>query len=137
MPLAADDLFAQVRELIRENGHRSGPVKLVFGAGAFDFFVAFIMKPHLPGPEEYVTGVRTVLMHEMRSNPNLKMWNRGLRDRSVELLERTRAYEAILVDADGLVTEASRSNVFFILGGEVVTTDDSGILPGITRKKVL
>ncbi len=137
MPLQAGELSARVKELVRLNGHTSGPVKLIFGAGAFDFFVAYIMKPHLPGPGEYVAGVRTVLMHEVRHNPNVKMWNRDLRDRSVELLRRTGAYEAILVDEAGLVTEASRSNVFFIRGGEVCTTDDTHILPGITRKKIL
>jgi branched-chain amino acid aminotransferase len=137
MPLPEKALADHVHELIHANNHTSGPVKLVFGAGAFDFFVAFIMKPHLPRPEEYRTGVRTVLMHEMRSNPNLKMWNRDLRDRSVKLLRKSGAYEAILVDEEGYITEASRSNVFFIRGQEVITTDDTHILPGITRKKVL
>jgi branched-chain amino acid aminotransferase len=137
MPLPEEEVALIVGNLIRVNGHVSGPVKLVFGAGDLHFFMAFLMRAHLPGPEEYTTGVKTVFMRETRANPNIKMWNIGLRDRSVKLLEKSEAYEAILVNPLGQVTEASRSNVFFIRGGDVYTTADEMILPGITRKKVL
>jgi branched-chain amino acid aminotransferase len=137
MPLPEEEVALIVRNLIRVNGYVSGPVKLVFGAGDVHFSMAFLMRAHLPGPEEYITGVKTVFMYETRSNPNIKMWNMDLRDRSVDLLEKSGAYEAILVNPGGEVTEASRSNVFFIRGGEVYTTGDEMILPGITRKKVL
>lgn len=137
LPLSPDEIYNEVNKLIGATHHRSGPVKLVFGTGRIPFYVVFLMSPHLPSPEEYLTGVKTVLMHEMRPNPNLKMWNKGLRERSIELLRRTGAYEALLVNSHGLITEASRSNVFFIKGNEVYTTDEKLILPGITRRKVL
>ena len=137
LPVQVDTIAAAVAELVRANDHLSGPVKLVFGAGDTQFFIAFLMRPRLPRPDEYILGVKTVFMRETRDNPNLKLWNRGLRDRSEELLAKSGAYEAILVNASGYITEASRSNVFFILGEEVFTTADEHILPGITRKKVL
>ena len=137
MPLGPKEIYGEVKRLIEATQYRSGPVKLVFGTGNASFYMAFLMKAHIPTPEEYITGVKTVLMREMRPNPNLKMWNKGLRDRSVELLNRTNAYEALLVNTRGLITEASRSNVFFIKGDEVFTTDEKLILPGITRGKVL
>ena len=137
LPLSIDQIAAGIHMLVKVNAHKSGPVKLIFAAGDLQFSIFFIMKPHLPRAEEYVTGVKTVFMHETRSNPNLKMWNRGLRDRSVDLLSKTSAYEAVLVNEEGLITEASRSNVFFIHGHDVFTSGDDLVLPGITRKKVL
>jgi para-aminobenzoate synthetase/4-amino-4-deoxychorismate lyase len=44
----------------------------------------------------------------------------------------------LLVDADGSALEASRANVFVVVGGAVVTPPADGrILPGITRGRVL
>lgn len=137
LPFPAGEIAEAVRQLSLVNNHTSGPVKLVFGAGENSFFYAFLMKPHLPAPREYKSGVRTVFMTEIRKTPNLKMWNVGLRNRSVELMKMTGAYEVILINSEGRITEASRSNVFFINGGEVYTAGDELVLPGITRKKVI
>jgi branched-subunit amino acid aminotransferase/4-amino-4-deoxychorismate lyase len=49
-----------------------------------------------------------------------------------------RADEAILASADGEVFEGATSNVFAVIGGEVVTPPlAAGILPGVTRATVL
>jgi branched-chain amino acid aminotransferase len=76
-------------------------------------------------------------MKEIRENPNVKSWNQGLRERSIGILQETGAYEAILVDQEGNITEASRSNVFFLHEKSVFTSPVKHVLPGITRKKVL
>lgn len=48
------------------------------------------------------------------------------------------AIEAILFRPGGLVTEGSRSNLFAVIGGKVLTHPQTNlILPGITRKIVL
>lgn len=48
------------------------------------------------------------------------------------------ADEAILLNDIGLVAEASISNIFLVRGGTLFTPgEDSGILPGITRRTVL
>lgn len=48
------------------------------------------------------------------------------------------AAEALIVDHDEHVIEGSTSNVFFVRHGNVITPPEAaGILPGITRKKVL
>ena len=49
-----------------------------------------------------------------------------------------RADEALLVSREGYVLEGAVSNVFALLGGEVLTPPlAAGILPGITRARVL
>ena len=46
--------------------------------------------------------------------------------------------DAILLNQDGTVAEATGENVFFVKGKELVTNDaTSSILPGITRDTVL
>ena len=69
LPLTLDQIAADIAKLVRVNAHRSGPVKLIFAAGDPQFYLFFIMKPHLPRAEEYITGVKTVFTRETRSNP--------------------------------------------------------------------
>ena len=127
----------EIYSLIKINRATHGPVKLVFGTGEKQFFHAWLMKPNLPEPEEYITGVKTIMMHTERFNPNIKVWNEELRNKSIDLLRRQHAYEAILVNKEGFITEASRSDVFFVSGGKLFTTPSDMVLPGITRKKVV
>jgi len=53
-------------------------------------------------------------------------------------LDAPDADEALLVDADGALTEGAASNVFLVSGGALRTPSlDAPVLPGITRKVVL
>jgi len=110
---------------------------LIFSCNQLETFIAHLMKPHLPKPEEYRKGVKTIFRHVERSNPNAKVWNQKLREDTIQLLEENGAYEAILVNKQGYITEGSRSNIFFIKGDTVITTTEELVLQGITRKKVL
>src|SRR5262249_9215880 len=53
---------------------------------------------------------------------------------SLESANRAGAYEALLFDSDGLVTEATHSSVLWVRNGKVEgTPNDTTILPGTTR----
>jgi branched-chain amino acid aminotransferase len=134
---SVDKIKHSIATLIQLHPGKNGPLKMIFGLKKPGYFLAFFMKPHLPKKEEYIIGVQTVLLNEERFNPNAKVWNQDLRNKSVFLMGKTGAYEAILVNSKGQITEASRSNVFFIKAGKIYTTPVSMVLPGITRKKVL
>lgn len=135
--IGRQELLFEIIRLITLNEHISGPVKLIFGTGDLSFSMLYIMKPHLPAPEEYITGVKTILLKATRHNPSAKIWNSALRSESIAAMQASGAYEAILVDESGHITEASRSNVFFIQNNLLVTSPASTVLAGITRKKVL
>ena len=45
--------------------------------------------------------------------------------------------EAIMLDVDGYVSEASGENIFMVRGGKVKTTPLTSILPGITRDSIV
>jgi branched-chain amino acid aminotransferase len=52
-------------------------------------------------------------------------------------LEENDAYEALLVNNRGEITEGSRSNLFFVVHGKIYTAPAEDVLIGITRKYIL
>ncbi|MCD4731550.1 MAG: aminotransferase class IV [Bacteroidales bacterium] len=130
-------LISTISKLFEINGYTNGPVKLLFRYDEPTYFVAYLMKPYVPTLEEYNTGVHTMLLHKERVNPNAKVWNQQMRDHTIMELKKAKAFEGILVNEEGFITEGSRSNIFFVKEGIVYTAPDDLILPGVTRKKVL
>ena len=62
---------------------------------------------------------------------------RAFAQKAKDFIKNSNAFEAILVNKDGNITEGSRSNIFFVKSDVVFTPPENIILPGITRKKVL
>lgn len=85
----------------------------------------------------YETGVDTITRVLERKDPGAKRSNPALREAVDRIRAREGIYEVLLVDRHGHVTEGSRSNVFFVQGERLATPPDKGVLPGITRMKVL
>ena len=127
-------IFEDIIQIIRTNKGLGGPIKLMLSK---DISVLHYMKPYLPDPIEYITGVNTITIHQERINPNAKIWNPAFRLKIIEALQKAGAYEAILVNTNDEITEGSRSNLFFVKGNELFTSPISAVLPGITRMKVL
>jgi len=109
-----DLLNRTIKKLLEINNCSSAPVKFLFQYQKPEIFIAYLMKPHLPLDEEYDTGVITIFLHQERINPNAKVWNQKTRESTILKLQKADAYEGILVDEEGYVTEGSRSNIFFI-----------------------
>lgn len=51
--------------------------------------------------------------------------------------EAAGGFQALLLDDDGRLGEASMANVFVVLGREIVTAPVAGLLPGVTREAVM
>ncbi|MBN2175674.1 MAG: aminotransferase class IV family protein [Bacteroidales bacterium] len=132
--LDVDTMYGYICKLIKTNHHASGPVKIFLDN---EHVLVYLMKPYLPKPIEYVTGVETTLMQEERFNPTAKIWNPELREKTVKLLNEKSVYEIILVNKDGFITEGSRSNVFLIRDNMLCSAPRNTVLPGITREKVI
>lgn len=90
-----------------------------------------------PTKENYLRGVSCSLLFEERESPEIKAYQSELREKANEQISALDIYESILVNKDGLMTEGSRSNLFFIKGNEIFTAPDQLVLAGITRLKVL
>ncbi len=133
-----DRIPGQLAILIKQNQIRSGAVKLLFFYFQDEFQIVFYqMQPYSPTEEEYITGVRTISLPLERLNPNAKIWNEDFRKKTNSEIKKANAFEAVLVDRDGFVTEGSRSNIFFVKDNILFTPPLENVLPGITRKNVL
>lgn len=93
--------------------------------------------PHsYPESEEYLNGVITDLFWAERASPNAKVIQQDIRERANHQIKENGLYEVLLVDRDGLITEGSRSNVFFVKGNRFFTAPAYQVLVGVTRQKV-
>ena len=133
------DFEKSIRQLVEANRVSVGNVKLLvqwINEPKGDLFACFI--PHkYPTGEEEENGVRLSLLEAQRENPNAKTENQTVREKADRRIEETAAYEVLLVDRSGYVTEGSRSNFFIIENDEVITPPLRSVLPGITRGKVM
>lgn len=91
-----------------------------------------------PTEEMYRDGVPLILYRAERTDPGVKLLDNSLRLSVNEVMRKKKAYEALLVNREGYITEGSRSNLFFVNSEETVyTAPDSMVLQGITRKYII
>ncbi|MEZ4998954.1 MAG: aminotransferase class IV [Bacteroidales bacterium] len=138
----AEDIAEEVRQgliaLVASDHHDEINVRVTVTFTAREYSVHICYVPSFYPTEKMVSeGVPLIIYHAERLDPGVKMLNSRLRNTVNEELSRRNAYEAILVNREGFITEGSRSNVFFITKeGAVHTAPDSMVLSGITRRYV-
>ena len=124
--------------LTRSDKMREVNLKIVFNynKGASNYLVYFI-EPIYPTNSQYKKGVKGILFFAERKDPESKVIDSKLRSSISHKLMHDGGYEAVLVGADNLITEGSRTNIFFLKGETLVTAPDNVVLNGITRKQIL
>lgn len=127
-----------IRTLCKVNNQLIGNVKFVLSVDMLESRWSFSFIPHsYPTEAEYRQGVAIGLLNAERDNPNAKIIQQTVRDKANQMMEEQKFYEVLLVDRNGLITEGSRSNVFFVKGDQFFTAPTTMVLAGITRMKVL
>lgn len=127
-----------LRKLIVLNRLVSGNIKLVYHIHEdISSFYAFFIPHHYPTLAMYKAGVDTDLLMAARPDPNTKMIRQTLSNASLQLCQSHQLYEVLLVNDENIITEGSRSNVFFIKDDAIYTAPEAIILKGITRQKIL
>jgi len=131
-------LRKDIISLTRSDKKLEANLKIVFNYnnGSTNYLIYFI-EPIYPSEDQYKRGVKGILYFAERKDPESKVINHKLRSSIYHKLILEGGYEAILVNENSLVTEGSRSNIFFLKGGTLVTSPDNVILNGITRKHIL
>lgn len=84
--------------------------------------------------------VATVTLQRNLSSPLVRIKSANYLDNILAKSEAKAqgAQEALILNTDGFVAEGSMSNLFFVTAGKLVTPDEnSGILPGVTRKCII
>lgn len=131
-------LRSAIVSLIRSERKREANLKIVFNYNnGVKNFLVYIIEPVYPTAEQYRNGVKGILFNAERLNPESKVINHKLRSSIYHTLILEGAYEALLVNEKNMITEGSRSNIFFLKGETLVTAPDNIVLNGITRKHIL
>jgi len=128
----------EIRILVEKNRKDHINVKLILHREKeTELFLTYFIHSEYPGPDVYAKGIRTVLYGGEREMPNIKTLKDSFRNRVQGIREKTGAYEALLVDQNGYVTEGSRSNIFFLKKEEIFTPPAGTVLLGVTRQQVV
>jgi branched-subunit amino acid aminotransferase/4-amino-4-deoxychorismate lyase len=140
LPYSVADMVSWAKLLIREAELDACRLRVVvLGATQADEEVLVAMVPQpLPriSAEEYEQGAQAVTFAGSRSLPRCKSLNTLVNYLSLRQAERSGAREAILCDS-GEMTEGSRSNIFAVHKGRVITPPSDRVLDGITRDIVI
>ncbi len=100
-------------------------------------YIVYIVNSYYPTEVQYARGVKAALFCWERKNPNLKLINDSYKRAVKDELVRKEVFELLLTSKNNIITEGSKSNVFFIKGSKVYTSPGQFVLKGITRKYVL
>src|SRR5687767_11629930 len=103
--------------------------------------LVIIVKPQVdPPPEAYSDGVRVAIVDIVRNHPgsvNPMIKSNNLMNSALAMQEalRSGAFEGIMRNYRGELTECTTANLFIVKDGVALTPPlDAGLLPGITRE---
>ena len=154
IPFTGEEIVGAILETLRVNGQKAGYIRpLVFiGDGAMGLHpqnnpvrVAVVTWPWgaYLGEEGLAKGIRAKVSSYIRHHVNIMMTKTKTCGNYVNSilakLEVTKdGYdEAIMLDTEGYISEASGENIFIVRHGRVKTPPLTSILPGITRDSVM
>ena len=129
---------AEINALVKKNGCADINVKLVwYPEKERSIFLTYFVRQDFPDDGAYRRGVHTILYDGERRNPQIKAVNTSYRERVRAVREAAGAYEALLVDDMGFVSEGTRSNLFFLIDHQLCTPPSDAVLLGVTRQHVM
>lgn len=136
-PYKDEEIKNSILELSEVNKVKDGNVKITIEVSEDNKLKIFFIPHSYPTEEQYLNGVKTILYFGERTNPNAKIVNDSFRDLVNKEIKENDAYEAILVDRNGYITEGSKSNIFMVTGDKVITSPLEAVLPGVTRGEII
>ena len=135
----------QIYELIKKNKLREARVRVTLSRGSNGFNFGSAKSPTLliqaskikfPPRHLYEHGVSVVTFDIQRPMPKVKSTSMLSTVMAYKYAQKKRAYEALLVDDRGRITEGSISNVFFIRKGKIFTPKKN-LLEGTVRNFII
>jgi branched-chain amino acid aminotransferase len=148
LPLSVEELRRAAIELLRRNAMPDAILRITIsrGSGARGYStkgatsptVALTLHPRPEPPVAVRLATSTIRVPALDPLTAVKSANKLPQILARAEAEERGADEALLLNADGDVAEASASNLFWIEGGQVFTPPVSdGALPGVTRAVLL
>jgi len=152
--VSQNDVSAEVNKALAELGveeayfriiltRGEGPISLDPGEGVKNNLI-IIAQEHLPYPSSwYENGVHVVITNVVRVSkesvdPNVKSGNYLNNVMAFMQAKREKAFDSIMLNQKGYVTQGTTSNVWIVKDNTIKTPPlQAGILEGITRKTIL
>lgn len=134
--LSYEEISSKIHEVIVQENKSYGNIKITYGVNE-KILKVFFVEHSYPYEEMYKNGVKTILFFGERENPNAKIINDGFREKVNNEITDQNAYEAILVDKNGYITEGSKSNIFMVKENKLLTSPTKAVLPGVTRGEII
>jgi len=131
-----EEIIIKIDELIKSENKPEGNIKITYEVYKKMLRIFFIEHAY-PSGQMYENGARTTLYFGERENPNAKIVNENFREKVNKEIKDRNVYEAILVDANGYITEGSKSNIFMIKDKRLLTSPAKAVLPGVTRGEII
>lgn len=134
-----------VREVIARNAYRHAAVKMLMTGGESEDGIIAVGQPKLivmisplgeRDMQRFARGYRLITSRLQREVPEAKTSNYTAAVRALKEAARRGADDALFVNEQGHVQEATRSN-FFIFRGDTLVTPREEVLIGVTRSVVL
>lgn len=133
-----EEVRKEICLLVEKNRCENINVKLIqTRVGGENYFLTYFIASESLKPGEYARGIHVILFQGERIKPHVKTVGSSFRDRVEAARIRTGAYEALLVDDQGNITEGSRSNIFFLKNDRLLTPPAGTVLLGVTRNHVM
>ena len=154
LTVSQNDVSAEVNKALAELGveeayfriiltRGEGPISLDPGEGVKNNLI-IIAQEHLPFPSSwYENGVHVVITNVVRVSkesvdPNVKSGNYLNNVMAFMQAKREKAFDSIMLNHKGHVTQGTTSNVWIVKDNTIKTPPlQAGILEGITRKTLL
>lgn len=137
---SAEFIGQTIRELVRKNDVQTCNLKvlLIGGATAADATLyVMCLAPLFVDRALYKHGARAITQACERPFPQAKTLNMLPSYLAYRRAKAAGAYDALLVNRHGHITEGTRTNFFALKGRSLVTPPTADILPGVTRRHVL
>jgi Branched-chain amino acid aminotransferase/4-amino-4-deoxychorismate lyase len=125
--------------LVSKTNIKNNNIRIEIGRDEEQQFIwtLFFVISYYPTAGEYQIGVKTISHQVERIKPHAKIFRSEFTEKINQLKKEHNAFEVILINAEGCVTEGSRSNLFFVKDNCVYSAKTKDVLEGITRKKIL
>jgi branched-chain amino acid aminotransferase len=145
IPWPPDYLKTMIHEVIERNAYEHAAIRILVTGGESEDSILPLGKPTLAvlitqlqerDLQRFAQGYKLITTRLQRTTPEAKTTNYLVAIRALKEAARRNAADALFVNEQGHVLEATRSN-FFIFRGDTLVTPGTGILMGITRGVVL
>ena len=130
-------IYGTVQELVRKTGVGTYNLKILLIGGRDPSLFIIPLNPLFPDKKLYSEGASFVTHEYERPFPHAKCLNMLQSYLAYRKAKEVGAYDALLINKKGCITEGTRTNFFCIKEKTLYSPPESQLLLGVTRKAVL